>query len=72
MSPRQRIDPPGDWRHVGCPNCGRVTTVPLDRLETPPWCVHNGNIVWREPAPETQTGPNAWTRTVPVVVEVDA
>lgn len=60
------------WAHVGCPTCGHVTTVPLDHLEPPPWCVHNGTTtVWRDPHPETQrSGPKSWTRMVRVRVTV--
>lgn len=65
------VKSPDGWQYVGCPTCGNVTTVPLDRAEPPPWCVHNGGtIVWREPHAATQAGPTAWTRTVRVSVHV--
>lgn len=66
------IRPRDGWAHVGCPACGMVTTVPLDRLEPPPWCVHNGTtIVWRDPHPTTQEGAHPWRRTVRVRVTPD-
>lgn len=37
-----------DWAQVGCPTCGRVRSVPLDRNEEPPYCLHHdNNISWR-------------------------
>lgn len=66
------IRPRDGWAHVGCPACGMVTTVPLDRLEPPPWCVHNDRtVVWRNPHPTTQDGAHPWRRTVRVRVTPD-
>lgn len=67
----QTLQPRSGWGYVGCPTCGNVTTVPLDRVELPPWCVHNGStIIWRAPHPETQANPVlAWTRMVRVQVQ---
>lgn len=66
------IEPKEGWAYVGCPHCGHVTTVPLDRLEPPPWCVHNGGtVVWTDPDVYTQASVRAWTRTVRVHVSED-
>lgn len=63
---------PGEGRgHVACTTCGFTTTVPLDRMEPTPWCVHNGSTyVWRDPRWRTQTdeGQRAWTRMIRVDV----
>lgn len=60
------ITPKEGWAHVGCPTCGTVAEVPLDRAEPPPWCIHSdGRVVWREPHPTSD-----WTRTVRVAVAI--
>ena len=59
--------PPDGFAYVGCPDCGRVMTVPLDEDELEPWCIHHeSKYSWRPPeAPETD-----WTQMVRVRVEV--
>lgn len=53
------------WAHVGCPTCGFVAQVPLDRIEPCPWCCHAERVIWRDPHPESAID---WTRTVRVTV----
>lgn len=66
---RDTLRPRDGWVHVGCPDCGMVTTVPLTRMEPPPWCVHSGTtIVWNDPNPAPGCVARPWTRTVRVVV----
>ena len=58
------IRPPEGWDYVGCRTCGFVTTVPLERIEPAPWCVHNGSITtWKEPVIAVD-----WTRMMRVRV----
>lgn len=61
----ERIEPCKGWAYVACPECGMVTTVPLDRTEPLPWCLHSGTMhSWREPHPGTQAAVRPWTRMV--------
>lgn len=61
------ISPKAGWEYVGCPFCGYVTTVPLDRLEEGPYCVHNGGTTtWKPSHPGTQP---PFTQMVRVTVE---
>lgn len=71
VSPPRNLLPPARQQHVGCPDCGMVTTVPLQSDEQPPWCVHHdSNYAWRDPHPDTQAGDNPWTRMVRVEVQM--
>lgn len=53
------------WVQVGCPSCGEVHLIPVERTDPMPYCVHNGRVDWREDPPPPAHG---WTRTVMVKV----
>lgn len=64
--PDPELRPRDGWAYVGCRECGNVTTVPLDRVDEPPFCAHSGTMIsWRASHPDT-TPP--WTPMVRVRV----